>query len=502
MVSKTVSLQREEVLDKIRASPQWDMIVIGGGATGLGVAVEAASRGYQTLLLEAHDFSQATSSRSTKLVHGGVRYLPQGNIKLVFEALRERSRILRNAPRLAHPRAFIVPAYALWHLPFYGVGIALYDLLAGRESLGRPSLLSTARVRAALPTVDSRGLKGGILYYDGQFDDARFAIALLRTLFDLGGLALNYAPVTQLLKSAGRLRGVVAHDRESGATLELPARVVVNATGIFSDTIRRMDDLAAPAIVAVSQGTHFVLPSSFLPGDSALMIPRTRDGRVLFAIPWHGRVLVGTTDEPVAQPELEPRSTPGEREFLRWHVERYLSCALKPRDVLSVWSGQRPLVRAGAATSTAAIARDHTVLISDSHLVTIVGGKWTTYRKMAEDTIDRAAPLAGLPRVSSRSATLRLHDETGDDTSGEPLHPAFEIRPADVIRAVREEMARQLEDVLARRTRALFLDARASIEAAPAAARLMAAEFGKDAQWERDQIAAYTRLAEQYIWRE
>jgi glycerol-3-phosphate dehydrogenase len=496
-----LNLQREEVFHNIGAVSQWDVLVIGGGATGLGVAVEAASRGYQTLLLEAHDFAKATSSRSTKLVHGGVRYLPQGNVKLVVEALHERGRILRNAPQLAHARAFIVPAYAVWQLPVYGLGLTLYDLLAGRESLGRSRLLSSARVRSALPTLDSRGLKGGILYYDGQFDDARFAIALLRTLFDEGGLALNYTPVIELLKSNGRICGVIAQDSETGTALELSAKIVINATGIFSDAIRQMDDPTAPAIVAVSQGTHFVLPASFLPGDSALMIPHTSDKRVLFAIPWRGRVLVGTTDEPVPRPELEPRSTRPERDFLQRHIEKYLNCRLTPRNVLSVWSGQRPLVRPGAATATAAISRDHTVLISYSRLVTIVGGKWTTYRKMAEDTIDRAAPLAGLPHVSSKSASLRLHDEAGA-ASGELLHPAFDMGAADVIRAVRLEMARQLEDVLARRTRALFLDSRASIEAAPATARLMAVELGKDAEWERTQIAAYTKLAEQYTWSE
>jgi glycerol-3-phosphate dehydrogenase len=537
--------RREEILRQIAACPQWDAIVIGGGATGLGAAVEAASRGYKTLLLEAHDFAQATSSRSTKLVHGGVRYLQQGNLKLVLEALRERGRILRNAPHLAHRRAFIVPAYALWELPFYGLGLTLYDLLAGREGLGRSRLLSGRRVLEALPNLQPRDLKGGILYFDGQFDDARFAIALLRTLFDLGGLALNYAPVTRLIKANGLVGGVRAEDAETGQPLELPAKLVINATGIFSDAVRAMDDPAAPPVVTASQGTHFVLPRSFLtanpapPGSVALMIPRTADGRVLFAIPWHDRLLVGTTDDPVPQPEIEPRSLAQERTFLKAHIERFLSRPLQPSDVLSVWSGQRPLVRSGPATSTAAISRDHTVLISPSRLVTIVGGKWTTYRKMAEDTIDRAAPLAGLPRVPSRTADLPLHGapparskpvtkalldpddwqqvygsdlpslralaaahDDDDAELAELLHPALPFRRAEVVWAVRHEMARQLEDVLARRTRALFLDARASVEAAPAAARLMARELGKNEQWEREQLIAYSKLAEQYTWSE
>jgi len=523
-----VSLPRDDVLAQLRASSHWDVIVIGGGATGLGTAVEAASRGYKTLLLEAHDFAQATSSRSTKLIHGGVRYLQQGNLKLVLEALRERGRILRNAPHLAHRRAFLIPAYSLWELPFYGIGLTLYDLLAGREGLGRSRLLSTQSVRSALPTLRPHALKGGILYYDGQFDDARFAITLLRTLFDLGGLALNYTPVTRLLKSHGRLCGLAATDSETGNALELSAKVVINATGIFSDLIRQMDDPFAPPMVTASQGTHFVLPPSFLPSDAALMIPRTADGRVLFAIPWHHRVLVGTTDDPVPQPAIEPRSTTQEREFLRTHIERFLGRRLDPPDVLSVWSGQRPLVSHPSAARTAAISRDHTVLISDAHLVTILGGKWTTYRKMAQDTIDRAAALSGLPHVASRTARLPLHGAhipppspaTFDDwpqvygadlpaldalartdaSLDEPLHPAFPFRRAEVVWAVRHEMARQLEDVLARRTRALFLDARSSIAAAPAAARLMAAELDKDAAWERAQIIAYAKLAQQYTW--
>jgi len=528
-----LSQPRDEILRQIGACPQWDIIVIGGGATGLGAAVEAASRGYKTLLLEAHDFAKGTSSRSTKLVHGGVRYLQQGNLKLVLEALRERGRMLRNAPHLAHRRAFIVPAYALWQLPFYGIGLTLYDLLAGRERLGHSRLLSRGGVLDALPNLQPRNLQGGILYYDGQFDDARFAIALLRTLFDQGGLALNYAPVTRMLKTNGRVSGVNAEDTETGETLELSAKIVINATGIFSDAIRQLDDDAAPAMVTASQGTHVVLPASFLPGDSALMIPRTADGRVLFAIPWHGRVLVGTTDDPVPQPEIEPRSMAQEREFLKAHIQRFLARRPEPHEILSVWSGQRPLVRSGQASKTAAISRDHTVLISASGLVTIVGGKWTTYRKMAEDTIDRAAPLAALPRVLSRTGNLPLHgaprnrEALGDPALldqcawqqvygsdlpalralaaeqaelGELLHPAFPFRRAEVIWAVRHEMARCLEDVLARRTRALFLDARASVEAAPTAASLMARELRKDAQWEREQLIAYSKLAEQYTW--
>jgi glycerol-3-phosphate dehydrogenase len=526
IVTQTSALDRQSILANISSiKGECDVVVIGGGATGLGCAVEAAARGYRTVLLEASDFAKATSSRSTKLVHGGVRYLQEGDIKLVLEALRERGRILRNAPHLAHRRAFIIPAYSYWQLPFYGMGLTVYDLLAGRESIGRSKIISPAATIEALPTVDRKNLKGGIVYYDGQFDDARFAIALLRTLFDLGGLALNYASVTTLLKRNGQVGGVGAEDRETGHAFELAAKAVINATGIFTDEIRRLDEPASQPVVTVSQGTHFVLPQSFLPGDTAMMIPRTADGRVLFAIPWHDHLVVGTTDDPVPRPNLEPRAMPEERNFLLAHIEKYLGRRPEPQDVLSMWSGQRPLVRKKGAGSTAALSRDHTIFISPSKLVTVTGGKWTTYRKMSEDTIDRAAPLGALRRVSSRTAELRLHGWTKDLDPAEewencygadlaeirrleqqnpgwasPLHAKLPVKQVEVVWAARYEMARCVEDVLARRTRALFLDARAAAEAAGEAAHLLALELGRNVEWERQQTDSFRQLAHQYIW--
>ena len=520
-----MSLQRQDVLRQVGASGEWDVVVVGGGATGLGTAVEAASRGYRTILFEAHDFAKCTSSRSTKLIHGGVRYLQQGNLSLVREALRERGRILRNAPHLAHWRSCVIPVYKIWQIPFYAAGLTAYDLLAGRERFKPTRILSVERTREALPTVCPVGLKGGVRYYDGQFDDTRFAITLLRTLFDLGGAALNYAPVTGLLKGNGAVKGVFAEDTETNSRFEITAKVVINATGVFADAVRRMDDPQISSVITASQGTHVVLPRSFLPGDSALMIPRTADGRVLFAIPWHDRVLVGTTDNPVPQPQTEPRAMPEERQFLTTHLERFLDRTPQASDILSVWSGQRPLVRRDRETHTAALSRDHTILISGAKLVTIVGGKWTTYRKMAEDVMDRAAPLAGLAAARSRTAQLRLHGWT-ENTSGldeweqvygadaqelrrvgeedsnlnEFLHPALPFRRREIVWAARHEMARTIEDVLARRTRALFLDAKASMQAAPIAAEIMARELGRDAEWEQNQVSAYRRLAEQYLW--
>ncbi len=510
---------------EIGAAREWDVVVIGGGATGLGAAVEAASRGYKTLLLEAHDFAKGTSSRSTKLVHGGVRYLQQGNIKLVLEALRERGRLLRNAPHLAHKMAFIIPAYSTWQLPFYGIGLTIYDLLAGRESLGHSRILSANKTRQELPTIKRAGLKGGILYYDGQFDDSRLVVTLMRTLFDLGGTALNYAPVTSLQKSNGVVGGVTAEDSESKTAIPIAAKIVINATGIFADNVRRMDEPGVPAVVTASQGTHVVLDRDFLPATGAMMIPRTSDGRVLFAIPWHDHVVVGTTDDPVPAPALEPQSMPDEREFLLAHIERFLCRRPGAADIRSVWSGQRPLVRHEGAKSTAAISRDHTILISHSKLITIVGGKWTTYRKMGEDVVDCAAQTAGLKPVPSRTAELRLHGAVEDPEASsqwghvygadlplldamasldpelnQPLHPALPMRRVEVVWACRQEMARCVEDVLARRTRALFLNAKASLEAAPLVARIMAQELGRDTGWQQQQVSKYKQLAEQYMW--
>ena len=520
----TSSPKREELLARIGTEGEWDYIVAGGGATGLGTALEAVSRGYRTLLLEAADFAKATSSRSTKLVHGGVRYLRQGNVKLVLEALHERGRMLRNAPQLAHKQAFIVPAYSWLDLPFYGAGLTLYDLLAGKEGLGRSKVLNRSAAADALPGVRSAGLKGGILYYDGQFDDARYAVALLRTILDRGGIALNYVRVTGLLKQGGRVNGVVAQDLESGSRFEANAKTVINATGIFSDDLRHMDEGQAKPMLTVSQGTHFVLPRDYLPGKAALMIPKTSDGRVLFAIPWHGQVVVGTTDNPVPRPEYEPLATNEERSFLMTNIARFLGRKPEPKEVCSVWSGQRPLVKQPDKSSTAAISRDHTVLISNSKLVTITGGKWTTYRRMGQDVIDRTISLAGVARRKSVTAELKLHGWTDETVSAENwqevygadlpqlraladsraelaefLHPQLPFRKAEVIWAARFEMARTIEDVLARRTRALFLNARASLEAAAVTAGLLADELGRDADWRAKQVRSFTEVAKQYV---
>lgn len=503
----------------------FDFIVVGGGASGLGAAVDAASRGYRVALIEQADFAKGTSSRSTKLAHGGVRYLKQGDIALVRSALRERGLMQRNAPHLVHTLAFVIPNYSWWDRSFYAVGMAVYERLAGKLSLGRSQQLNRAETIEHLPTVETKGLAGGVLYYDGQFDDSRLAINLAQTAAAHGAAVINYCACVGLIKEQGRVAGVRARDVESGAEFELRARAVINATGVFVDEIRRFDEPAAPPLVAVSQGVHLVLPRRFLPGSSALMVPKTADGRVLFAIPWHDRLVVGTTDTPGVVAALEPRAQEAEIDFILEHARRYLAVDPEERDVLSVFTGLRPLVSRGGGGNTAALSRDHTIVVSASALVTITGGKWTTYRKMAEDVIDESERVAGLPHRVCGTQDLSIHGAVNPDsvpaalrvygtdaaniaqlvrddpTLGTPLHPAFSFLQAEVVWHARHEMARTVEDVLARRARALVLDARASIAAAPTVARLLARELQRDEIWVQSQIRAYTALARGWLLR-
>jgi len=510
---------RAAILDRLRTPEPWDLVVIGGGATGLGTAVDAAARGYTTLLIDAADFAKGTSSRSTKLIHGGVRYLAQGNLGLVRSALRERALLHRNAPHLVHDRAFVVPSYRWWSTPYYGAGLKLYDLLAGTRGAGATRIVGRDEALRLAPTLRREGLRGGAVYRDGQFDDARLAVALLRTLLDLGGAAANYVAAEGFIKTGTRIAGVRAVDRETGEAFPIAARAVVNATGVHADAIRRLDDPGSAPLIAPSQGIHLVLGRPFLPGEAAVLIPRTDDGRVLFAIPWHGRVVVGTTDTPVTTITDEPRPRPEEVAFLLDHVGRYFTKAPQAGDVLSTFAGLRPLVGAGAGGGrTAALARDHVVRTSPSGLVTVAGGKWTTYRLMGADAIDRAATVGGLPRRPGVTGDLRLHgwatvtdDGYGSDAPelvrligtradwGELLHPDLPYRAGEVAWAARYELARTVEDVLARRTRALILDARASIAAAPRVAAILADELGFDAAWRDGQVERYRELARGYL---
>jgi glycerol-3-phosphate dehydrogenase len=519
-------MNRREILNDIEQyGGYWDFIVVGGGATGLGVGVDAASRGYKTILLEQHDFSKGTSSRSTKLVHGGVRYLRQGNVSLVIEALHERGLLIHNAPHLVSHQAFIVPNYVWWDGPFYGAGMKVYDLLAGKLGLGPSKRLSKEETLAHIPTLEPRGLRGGVVYFDGQFDDSRLAVNLAQTMVNHGGSPINYFKVTDFIKTGEMIQGVLAVDGESGKQYEINGRVVVNATGVFADTLLEMDNPQAKKIICPSQGVHVILDKEFLPGEDAIMVPQTEDGRVLFAVPWHDKVVVGTTDTPVAEVGLEPRALEQEIEFILKHAAVYLTKDPTRPDVKSVFAGLRPLVNMGDSKSTAAISRDHYLVVSESGLVTITGGKWTTYRKMAEDTVNQAMLVAGLDERQCATRELRIHGwlkhydrqdplhyygsdavfikrlVNAEPALGEKLHPKLPYIRAEVVWAVREEMARTVEDFLARRSRSLFLDAGASIEMAPEVARLMAAELKRDGDWQTEQVEEYAGLAEGYLLR-
>jgi glycerol-3-phosphate dehydrogenase len=510
---------RTELLDTLSRTARWDVIVIGGGATGLGTALDAASRGYRTLLLEAADFAKGTSSKATKLVHGGVRYLAQGNISLVREALHERGLLARNAPHVVWPLGFVVPAYQMLDQPFYGIGLKVYDMrwLNHRETLEAAPTLAEH--------VGGRPLRGGNLYFDGQFDDARLAMALMRTLFDVGGTAVNYMRVSGLTQRNGVITGVTAEDALGSGTFHLCADCVINATGVWVDAVRQMEDGQARTMVAPSQGVHLTIPRSFLPGDRAILIPKTDDGRVLFLVPWNGHVIVGTTDTPRKDLPLEPRATGDDIDFILETAARYLARDPSRADVTSVWAGLRPLVKATGESSTASLSREHTILVSKAGLITVTGGKWTTYRKMAEDVIETAIQRQMLRAAPCRTAELPLHGAVGmpsdlpPPNSGSPdryygadlpllkalpgadtmVVAASGLTEAHVRFAARHELARRVEDVLGRRNRALFLDASAALAGAPRVAEILAEELGHDAAWQARELEDFGALARGYM---
>jgi len=518
-------MTRDEMWRRVHAHNQpWDIIVVGGGATGVGVAIDSASRGYDTLLLEQSDFGKGTSSRSTKLAHGGVRYLEQGNIGLVMEALKERGLLLQNAPHLVHDLAFVVPNYDWWEAPFYGLGLKLYEFLAGKYGFGKSRLLSREETLERIPTLKTEGLRGGAVYYDGQFDDARLLIHMVFTAFEQGATLLNYVEVTGFTKdSQDFVNGILARDAETGEELRASAKVVINATGAFSDRLRQKALPSAAQMIKPSQGIHLVFGPEFLQADSAVLVPHTSDGRVLFAIPWHGHTLVGTTDTAVETADLEPVAMEQEIAFVLATAGQYLEKPPRREDVLSVFAGIRPLVRSGGSIATAALSRDHVIHIDTSGLMTIAGGKWTTYRHMAEDCVDQAATLGQLRDAPCITHHLKIHgfhadpkqlgdlavygsDAAGirrlvhaDPRLGQKLHPALPYIQAEVIWAAQQEMALTIEDVLARRMRALFLNARAALEMAPMVAELMARVLGWSADFRQRQLRTFDDTAKNYV---
>jgi len=517
--------ERREILSRLERATPYDLAIIGGGATGLGLALDAASRGFSVVLIDAADFAKGTSSRSTKLVHGGVRYLAQGNISLVYEALYERATLLNNAPHLARALSFVMPCYRFWEMPFYGAGLLLYDLLAGRRSLGRTHFFGVEATQTALPNLNTQSLKGSVQYWDGQFDDARLALALARTAAQQGATLVNYCRAVELLHDAdNHVNGILAQDIETGLPYTIRASCVVNATGVWVDEVRQLDDEArgeaSQAIVAPSQGVHIVVDQEFLPGDKALIVPHTSDGRVLFAVPWLGKVILGTTDTPRHDLSQEPEPFHEELELILREAGKYLRRPPTRADIKSIWVGLRPLVKppTDASGHTKKISREHTVLMSPSQLVTVTGGKWTTYRAMAEDALKQCfaskllvakAPCAtaSLTLVGAQTGQVVEHSmheapglaAYGDEASFVQALPDAELElggglTAAMVRfAVRYEYARNVEDVLARRSRLLFLDARLAATIAPAVSAIIAEETGQD-----PGLNAFMALAAQY----
>jgi len=518
-------MKRSEMIDKISDnSKEFDFIIIGGGATGIGIALEASARGYSVVLLEKSDFTKSTSSKSTKLVHGGVRYLAQGDLGLVREAVIERGLLTQNAPHLVKDQTFIIPTHGLYDELQYTVGLTLYDLLAGKYSLGRSKRISKSKTLSRISTINPKKISAGVVYHDGQFDDSRLAINTLQSSVKMGAIVINYCSVSGLLKdNNGKVSGVKFMDIEGNKEYEIKGKQIVNATGVFADDILKMDSPNAEKTIAPSQGVHLVLDKSFLPDNDAIMIPKTDDGRVLFLVPWHNRVVVGTTDTPIEKESLEPIALEEEIEFILKTAARYLTKAPKRSDVLSVFAGLRPLAASkGKGKKTKEISRSHKIFTSKSGLLTMVGGKWTTFRKMGEDLVDKTEQLNNWSHIPTKTKHLKIHGYKENVDYSNPLYyygsdedailelakeagmsdlvsASLEVVNAQVVWAVKHEMARTVEDFLARRTRCQLLDARESIKMAPQVAKIMAAELKQDAAWQTKQIDDYAQVTSNYI---
>ena len=515
-------MNRNEKLDQLSKNTEFDVVIIGGGATGLGCAVDAANRGYKTLLLEKYDFAKGTSSRSTKLIHGGVRYLAQGNIHLVREALLERGRLLRNAPHVCHTLGFILPVYHLWDKYYYGLGLWIYEFLSAKFSLGKTKILSKTDTLKQLPDLNSDNLKGSVLYFDGQFDDSRLAINLAQTASDHGALVLNYCGVTDFIKDGNKIIGLIAKEEFSNQEFSIKSKVIINATGVFADALLQKSEGHTETTMTPSQGIHLVINKKHFEGLSAMLIPKTSDGRVLFIIPWHDKLLLGTTDTAVDKIFLEPKPLKEEIDFIISHFNKYAVRSITNTDVSSVFVGLRPLIKKDSGNNTAVLSREHLIHTFPSGLVNVSGGKWTTYRNMAEETINKATASCGLSFVRSKTKRLKIHGFShhkinshlaiygsdaemilqmikGDNSLSEKIHPHYPYTKAEVVWAVENEMALTVEDVLARRIRLLFLDAKAAIEAVPIVAGIMRVLLEKSEKWEEEQIVSFQQLAQGYL---
>lgn len=515
-------MKREEQLEKLYQNNEFDIIIIGGGATGLGCAIDAATRGYRTLLLEKYDFAKGTSSRATKLVHGGVRYLAQGNIRLVREALLERGRLLKNAPHVCKTLSFVMPSYKWWQKWYYGIGLWIYESLSGKLSLGKTKFLSKTKTLEYLPDVSQKKLTGGVLYFDGQFDDSRLAINLAKTAIENDATIINYCGVIDFIKSDNKITGIIAKDEFSQNEIYIKGKAIINATGVFADDLLQLAEANSKKTIAPSQGIHLVVEKHFFRGNTAMMIPKTDDGRVLFVIPWYDKLILGTTDTPVKYTSKEPIALREEIDFVITHFNRYTTSEIKYSDVKSVFVGLRPLAKVQNENSTAVMPRDHVIKILSSGLIHVTGGKWTTYRSMAQHTIDKAIQYAKLNFSNCKTRHLKIHGWTNnisnshfsiygsdavyieeliekDSSLSEKIHQNYPYTKAEVVWFIHNEMAQTIEDVLARRIRLLFLDANAAIESAPVIATILAKIKNKSQQWEQEQIEIFKTLADNYL---
>jgi len=514
-------MNRTENLAYVKARDKaWDVIVVGGGASGLGTALDAANRGYKTLLIEKHDFAKGTSSRSTKLVHGGVRYLQNGDISLVLEALKERGIMRKNAPHLVQDLSFVIPSYDWWSSPFYGLGLKVYDMMAGKLGLGPSTIIGREETIDLIPNVNKEGLKGGVIYHDGQFDDARMAISLGLTAENEGATLLNYVALKEIIKEDDIIVGLVAEDQLTGESFSLKTKVLINATGVFSDRVMKMDFPDSAPMIRPSQGVHLVLEKSFLKGPYAIMVPHTSDGRVLFAVPWNNYVVVGTTDTPMEEAKEEPIALQEEIDFILSNASAYMTKKPTQKDVKSIFAGLRPLAASNNKESTKEVSRHHKIKVSTSGLVSVLGGKWTTYRKIAEDAVNTAAIVGGLPERKCNTVEMPINGYDLNSDWKDPLHvygtdienikaldpkgneslsPLFYISKNQIKWAVQKEMAMTLEDILARRTRALFLDAKEALRISPSVAAIMQEAMGQTKGWQTKQLKEFEQLAKHYI---
>jgi len=531
------------------ARERFDVLVIGGGITGAGVALDATARGYSVALVEKADFASGTSSKATKLVHGGIRYLPQFDFALVHEALVERGLLVRNVPFLVRPLAFVLPLYENAHrpvgIPFappkgYGLGLMLdaglwmYDLMAGRLNVARHKRISAQKALELTPALRGDGLKEAFLYYDAQTNDTRLTVTVLRTAAQRGAVITNYTEVIGFTRADGKLNGARVRDVQTGQEFTVSARHIVNAAGVFAERVTALTGDESRVAIEPSKGVHLVVARERVRiTDTALVLPETDDGRILFVIPWGARAVIGTTDTGTGNLD-DPEASPQDIAYLLDHVNRYMKVNLSGDDILSVYAGYRPLVKSKEERA-ANLSRTHVVLQEPNGMVVIVGGKLTTYRRMAQDTMDVIAkrdgmaiahpterlPLAGAVgwrdaqrEIEERGRALGLDqrviehlefnfggnargvlDVIGEDPAlGEKIISDLPYLRAEVIYACRAEMAQTLEDVLARRTRIMLEDADRGAGVAEPVATLMARELGWSSDRVRSEVEKYRTL--------